>query len=89
MRSESKANKEQLPENIPTDNDASVYELLKGRLKFTNESQWTRIVLYLITALFFIGIFWLLKGAAILGFLSRKLGDKWNTVSRFFKGSLP
>jgi hypothetical protein len=87
MTSNSNGNKEQLPENASTEKDTSVYDLLKGRLKFTNESQWARIVVYLITALFFIGVCWILKGSAIIAFLTKKLNDKWHAVSKFFKGN--
>ena len=78
MRSDiSKGNDQQLPE---TEKDASVYELLKGRLRFTDEPQWVRIILFLIMALFFIGAFWILKGTTIFTFLSRKLKDKWQVL---------
>jgi len=83
MRSDiSKGNGDPLPE---TEKDASVYELLKGKLKFTNESQWVRIVLFLIMALFFIGAFWILKGSAIIAFMTRKLADKWHSALRLFR----
>ena len=89
MRSEvSKDNGKPLPDEPSTEKGVSVYELLKGKLKFTNEPQWVRIVLYLITALFFIGAVWLLKGSAIFAFLTRKASEKWHEVRRLFNRNL-
>jgi len=88
MKSDSNGDRKPLQEDASGEKDASVYDLLKGRLKFTDESQWVRIVLYLITALFFIGACWILKGSAIIAFLAKKFHDKWQTVSKFFKGNM-
>lgn len=82
MKSDSNGNREMLPENTSGDKEASVYDLLKGRLKFTDESPWVRIVVYLITALFFIGACWILKSSAIFAFLTKKIHDKWQMVSK-------
>lgn|GEM_PF-6444054 len=62
MKSSSNRDWDVLEKNSTPEKEASVYDLLKGRLKFTDESPWVRIVLYLITALFFIGACWILKG---------------------------
>jgi len=58
----------------------SVYDLLKGRFRFTDEPLWFRMIIYSITALFFIGMVWTLQKwalptIAIHNWLSPKLAS--------------
>ena len=53
--------------------EPSVYNLLKGLLIFTNEPLWFRIVMYLITAAFFVALIWALHQWAIPAFLVKKM----------------
>jgi hypothetical protein len=70
MTTEYDSKERKLPENSSPENNNSMYNLLRGVLIFRDESQWVRIVLYSIMVLFFLGTFWLLKGAAIFAFLT-------------------
>jgi hypothetical protein len=63
----------------------SVYELLRGKLTFSDEPQWVRVLLYLITAVFFIVLFWILKESALFAFITRKLSEKWQTMFKLLK----
>lgn len=43
----------------------SVYELLKGKLTFSREPLWCRLVICLITASFLLAVIWMLREWAI------------------------
>jgi hypothetical protein len=46
-------------------NKNSNFDLPRGRWNFTNEPLWFKLVVYLITALFFFGVFMILKEWAL------------------------
>lgn len=74
---------------MPSDEQFSVYDFLKGKFTFTNEPLWFRLAIYLIGILGIIAILWILHRWALPGILVWHLGPKMSSLINALKGSSP
>jgi hypothetical protein len=70
---------------MPGNKLTSVYDLLKGRFRFTDEPYWFRLVIYFGTPLFYVGLVWALQKwalptLAIHNWLSPRLASLFRLV---------
>ena len=70
--------------------EPSQYDLLRGKMNFTNEPLWFRLVLILITAAFFISMAWALKEWVIPALVAKRItGIKVQSLMKLFKSCSP
>lgn len=74
---------------MPGKKEPSIYDLFKGRLVFTDEPLWFRILLYLITALFVVAMIWALHEWALPTLAAKTFSPKIMEFLKIGKGRSP